>query len=82
MTADPDAIVALPDQPLPPHPLTNAPGTCRVTRSTGTIDWICIRPVHATEASIAAGNPQVDQHQFVRLHPWRPTTTSTGDTTT
>lgn len=77
--ADRDAITDLPDTPLPPHPSTNAPGTCRARKSTGRIDWICVAPVHATEASVAAGNPQVDRHTYVRHHPWR--TTTTGDTT-
>lgn len=67
-----DDVLDLPDTPLPPHTAIDAPGSCRATHIGGTgIEWICIAPVHATEASIRAGNPQVDRHIFVRRYPNR-----------
>lgn len=68
-----DDLFGLPDTPLPAAPSIDQPGTCRATRIVHAIEWICVAPVHATEESIRAGNPQVDRHMFVNRYPHRPT---------
>lgn len=52
-------FVAEPDEPL-----------CGITRSTGRIEWVCVRPVHDTGSKnrgqqISGYYPQSERHHFV-----------------
>lgn len=54
------------------------PGICGVTRTTGGIEWICIREVHAEVyrrrtrvGEVFESNPGVDRHYYVNRYPWR-----------
>lgn len=59
------------------QPTPAAVPLCGITRSTGRIEWVCVRPVHDTVASknrSAWGDqyvPQSERHHFVRKYPAR-----------
>lgn len=62
---------------MTPQPATTKP-LCGVTRNTGRIEWICVRPVHDTGANknrgfqVSGYYPQSERHHFVRRYPGRP----------
>lgn len=53
------------------------PGICGVKQNTGTIEWICVKPVHAKIYQSRKGkmvydnNPGADKHYFVNRFPNR-----------
>lgn len=53
------------------------PGVCGISHSTGSVEWICIKPVHDGEKqrsqrpSSLGYYPKAERHYFVRKYPAR-----------
>jgi hypothetical protein len=64
------------DAPTSPASCAPQAPLCGVTRRTGRIEWVCVRPVHDTGSKnrgrqVTGYYPQSERHYFVRKYPGR-----------
>lgn len=74
----PEWIEGTMPKPRRKDPRTEQPGICGVVDNRGgSIEWVCINPVHGdiyrsrNGKTIYSSNPRVDQHYFVNRYPNR-----------